>query len=352
MAPISVIPPIGDPGIDILPIKSHPFYNVFLSLIRQGELVTLNRLLGIVATQETRFISKMSKVDYRNVGREYLDIYSTQFLFLLNPGYAPAASNVGLSVLYCQLFNLLYKRMSVTRRSEDCHKLKSYMLGLFEEMCVRFLDDRILEFSYEPCTMESGSTCYHLVGSCVTRLLFQLLYIPLSVPDAKETSIGKELLQCIKRYNKLLCDDSVSNAELSSHDTPTKTPTLHSVPKRNIIADLLTPYDASTASFPSPLSSDLSNHGAQLTNSGSLLRFVVHAVLQLIYMAKTGLQNGKSEVLLVGFINSVKGLNLPGTAGDSMWETVYDVCFFNVPDASITNSIRSIEQYVKQRLNR
>ncbi|GFE52636.1 type VI secretion FHA domain-containing, putative [Babesia ovis] len=326
-------------------LDSHPFYDVFLSLVKDGELVTLNRLLGVIVTQESRILSRLLKQNSDGIPRSYTSLYSMQFIPLLRKDYFKSASNIALFIMYCQVFNLTYKRMDATEGFRDCHKLRTYLVSLFDEMCTRFLDDRIVEAPQELCRIKTKRTCYHRVGSCTTRMLFSMLHLPLRLPNGRMVKVGNEVLKCIHRYMMIVSDDVIlSNTEAPNYSTPTKLPSTANPHNANIMMELLTPFDITSNMVPSPVHSESSQGEFTLSSDMRMLMgFIAHAVLELRCIAQQGWVNHQLEELVLDFLENIQHVRLDNKSRAVMWTKLYAVCFAGAPESDMTQALSAIE---------
>lgn len=203
--------------------QSHHFHDVFVDLIKDLQLVTLRRLLNIVATQEAKVLNTLLKNGNRLIPLEAVDLYSMQYLVRLHDEHAALASNVAMFVMYAQVFNEAYKRMQDSSNPEHCKTLKIYVIDLFTEMCSRFLDDRLCEDQSKICRSEPEGTCHKLRGFCTLRVLLLLADCELRLSSLDTTKLGEELFSCVHNYMSIVSTEALyEDPHSAGFTTPTK----------------------------------------------------------------------------------------------------------------------------------
>ncbi|CDR96197.1 hypothetical protein, conserved [Babesia bigemina] len=330
------------------PFHSHLFYEVFEILVRNGELTTLRRLLGVVATQETRLVATLLKNNNTMVPLDYMGLYSMQFLRALQNDHLAAASNVSLFIMYAQVFNEIHRQMEEVNDSER-DTLRVYIHNLFDEMCTRFLDERILEDRSTLCRSSAKSMCYDLSGSCTMRILLNLAGYELFISKEKRTSIGEVVFSCITGYMKIITDETVySGPQLTAFLTPPHSPfyVFHHEGD-NVLQELLTPFESKPQNSSSPRRNHVSQSGNVLNDSMHLLlKFVTHALMEIVVVYRQSSNGDELTRVFTKFIGRVNNITLHWTHKKSFWDKVRRICSHQCSQYQKNEEWDAIETYL------
>ncbi|GIX61920.1 PACE efflux transporter [Babesia caballi] len=327
--------------------RAHVFYDVFVSLISELELVTLRRLLGVVAKQETRIIATLFKNGGTTVPQDYVNLYSMQFAIALPDDHVLAASSVSLFLMFAQVFNETYERMRTLDTSEGA-KVRHYLMSLFDEMCTRFLDDRLLGKQDRLCLSRGRETCYDLSGSCTLKVLWSIVGCELSLPSGKTVRVGDELFACIHRYMKIIGAEAMDNPDYAGFATPTRAPyDMCSTTGGNVLLGLLTPFESKQQRSVSPRQIDVSQPAACINeNLQLLLKFVIHTIMEIKLLPRDTVVSDELADLFSGFLTSVSGLRLSHHDKHMLWSKAHRICFVECEQHEVNAAATKIESFV------
>lgn len=336
----------------VITLRSHVFHEVYVSLIHDLELTTLRRMLGVVATQETRIIANLLKNGNTLVPHDVMRLYCMQYVRILSDEHMLLSSNVALFVMYAQVFNEVFNLIQTVQSSGTRITLKHYAINIFEEMCSRFLDDRLCEDQNKFCRGKNRGTCYALSGFCTLRVLLGLVNCNIIMPNNTITSLGSEVFNCIQRYMEIVCTEALKEDPYSAgFTTPTK---LMMDTKRqesnNVMKNLLTPFEVTSQRNLSPRSTDAQHLGLCLNDDMQmLLKFVIHAIMQIRTAERDQNPFDDCCAIFKSFVRYACSLKLSAPCQEVLWGRIHNICFSEYEEDDVNEDMVDIESLVAKQ---